>query len=496
MEGTGGLTGVPALRVAQFNRSPLRPDRDYVLYWMIANRRVSWNFALDRAVELAQELKKPLVIFEALRCDYRWASDRFHLFVAEGMAENARRLRLENAPVHYFPYLEEKKGAGKGLLKALAEQACAVVTDRFPCFFLPRMVEAAGERLDVALEAVDSNGLLPLAASDRVWPTAFSFRSYLHKNLREHLDALPRAKPFAGVELPGLTALPREVTARWKPTDAEAIAADPSRLKVFPIDHEVPRAVQRGGSAEADLTLERFLKRRLARYPDDRSEPAKEGTSQISPYLHWGHLSVHQIFAELTAREGWSPKKLASKGGGKREGWWGMSAPAEAFLDELVTWRELAFHFCAKRDDYDQPSAIPDWAQKTLDKHRQDKRPHLLTLERLEKAETEDPLWNAIQRQLVRDGWFHNAMRMLWGKKILQWSRSPEDAFRSMESLMGKYSLDGRNPNSYAGYLWILGQFDRPWGPEREVFGTVRYMSSESARRKADLKPYLEKYGS
>jgi len=481
------------MRSQPVNLAAIRPDGDYVLYWMIANRRTRFNFSLDRAIDWARQLGKPLLIFEPLRCDYRWASDRFHLFVAEGMAENARQ--LAGGPIHYFPYLEEKVGAGKGLLKALAADACVVVTDQFPCFFLPRMVAAAGNQLEVSLEAVDSNGLLPLAASPLVWPTAFSFRAYLHKNLKEHLETLPRARPLSRLDLPQLKALPEKIARRWKPAHPDELTQDPKQLTRFPIDHEVGPAIFRGGSAHAQHALKRFLDRRLQRYPEDRSEPSVDGTSQLSPYLHWGHLSAHQIFAELTEREGWTTDRLSEKGRGKKEGFWGMSSPAEAFLDELVTWRDLAFHFCAKREDYDQPEAIPGWAQKTLQKHRGDKRPHLYSVQEFEEARTDDPLWNAIQRQLTQDGWFHNAMRMLWGKKILHWSKTPEQAFRTMEALMGKYSLDGRNPNSYAGYLWVLGQFDRAWGPEREVFGTVRYMSSDNARRKVDLKPYLEKYG-
>jgi deoxyribodipyrimidine photo-lyase len=172
-----------------------------------------------------------------------------------------------------------------------------------------------------------------------------------------------------------------------------------------------------------------------------------------------------------------------------------MSPAAEAYLDELVTWRELGFNFCSKRPhDYDHYESLQPWARTTLEAHLHDRRAHVYSLEDLEAARTHDELWNAAQRQLVREGWFHNAMRMLWGKKILEWSAHPRAALASMVELMNKYSLDGRNPNSYTGFFWTLGRYDRPWGPERPIFGTVRYMSSQSMARKRSVKGYLARY--
>ena len=238
--------------------------------------------------------------------------------------------------------------------------------------------------------------------------------------------------------------------------------------------------------------MRRFLDTKLARYPDDRANPSLDGTSRLSPWLHFGHISVHEILGALIRREEWSPERLSRRRPtGKREGWWGMSPPAEAWLDELITWREIAFNLCASRDGFDRYESVPAWARTTLEAHSIDRRPRRYTLRQLESAETHDPIWNAAQTQMLRDGWFHNHMRMLWGKKILEWSPSPRAALRAMAELMGKHSLDGRNPCSWAGYLWILGRYDRPWGPERPIFGTVRFMSSESLARKVRLAPYL-----
>jgi deoxyribodipyrimidine photo-lyase len=172
-----------------------------------------------------------------------------------------------------------------------------------------------------------------------------------------------------------------------------------------------------------------------------------------------------------------------------------MRPEAESFLDQLVTWRELGYNLCSHRDDYDHYASLPDWAKHTLAVHASDERPYLYSLEQFEQAATHDPLWNAAQRELVREGGLQGYLRMLWGKKILHWSRTAELALHVMIELNNKYALDGRNPNSYSGIFWILGRYDRAWGPERPVFGKVRYMTSESARRKLELRRYLATFG-
>jgi deoxyribodipyrimidine photo-lyase len=171
-----------------------------------------------------------------------------------------------------------------------------------------------------------------------------------------------------------------------------------------------------------------------------------------------------------------------------------MSAGAEAFLDQVITWRELGFNCCHMRKDYDQYESLPVWARNTLKDHEKDARTARYGLEELEGARTHDPLWNAAQTQLVTEGRIHNYLRMLWGKKIIEWTRSPREALRVMIELNNRYALDGRDPNSYSGIFWCLGRYDRPWGPERPIFGTVRYMSSANTARKLHLKTYLRKY--
>lgn len=470
----------------------MRADGEFVLYWMIAYRRLAWNFALDRAIEWARELKKPLVIFEALRCDYPWASERMHRFVIDGMAEKFER--LHEAGILYYPYVEPESGAGKGLLEHLAAGACLVVTDDSPAFFLPRMARRAAARLPVLVEAVDSNGLLPVCAAAAVYPTAFAFRRFLQKHLPEHLAEAPKARPIKGLRLPRLKSISGDVTQRWPPLSAEN-AESGEWLGALPVDHRVRAVAERGGEASARELLRKFLAEKLARYGESRNKPEGEATSGLSPYLHFGHISTHEVFQALMEREGWSERKLALRATGSRAGWWGVSDAAEMFLDQLVTWRELGFNMAARDAEYDRYESLPEWARRTLAKHEDDERAEVYGLGAFAAARTHDALWNAAQRQLLREGRIHNYLRMLWGKKILQWSRTPEEALEITIELNNRYALDGRDPNSYSGIFWCLGRYDRPWGPERPIFGTVRYMSSENTARKVDVRAYLRKYG-
>ena len=485
------MTKVPELRVRSANGLLMAEQGEYVLYWMTMARRTHWNFALDRAIELAEQLRKPLVVSEALRCGYGWASDRLHRFILEGMADNARRLK--STDVLYYPYVEPEPDADKGLLAALARRACVVITDDFPAFFLPRMLASAAKWLSVRLEVVDSNGILPLRATDQVFPTAFAFRRFLQKNLSAHFGAMPNADPIKRAKLSAKSTLPPAILKRWPPADLKSLL-DERGLAALPIDHRVLPTSFAGGPKAADATLDHFLNAQLDRYLEYRNEPEKDATSGLSPYLHFGHISAHEVFHRLMECEKWSPEKLDGKPAGKRSGWWGASENAEAFLDQLITWRELGYNLCAHREDYDQYESLPDWAKTTLEKHARDRRPVLYALEELEQAKTYDPLWNAAQRQLVREGRMHNYLRMLWGKKILEWSASPREALASMIELNNKFAVDGRNPNSYSGIFWCLGRYDRAWGPERPVFGKIRYMSSGNTARKLSVKGYMERY--
>jgi deoxyribodipyrimidine photo-lyase len=478
---------VPPARCRALNDVPPRADGAYVLYWMTAARRVRANFGLERAVEYATTMRKPLVVLEALRCDYPWASDRLHRFVLQGMADN--RSALEGSGVSYYAYVEPEPGAGRGLL---VRPAVVVVTDDYPEFFLPRMTRAVAGRVAVRLEQVDSNGLLPMRVADRVFPTAHAFRRFLQRELPRHLEEAPAPDPLRGVELPRPAGLPREISRRWPEATVAQLAG--RALCELPIDHGVAPAPFDGGARAARAALRRFLDERLATYLDERNEPSADATSGLSPYLHFGQIASHEIFAELARREAWFPGRLARWTSGAREGWWGMSRPAEAFLDQLVTWREIGFNMAALADDPRSWDSLPAWARQTLDAHAGDERVHCYSREAFASAATHDALWNAAQRQLVREGRMHNYLRMLWGKKILEWSPTPREALQTMIALNDRYAVDGRDPNSYSGIFWCLGRYDRAWGPERPVFGTVRYMSSENTARKLRVKDFLRRY--
>lgn len=492
MDQTGIESSVPADRVRRAGSGEVRADGEFVLYWMIANRRARFNFSLQRAVDWARHLKKPLVVFEALRAGYPWASDRIHAFVIEGMLDNEQA--FSGRPVTYWPWLEPEPGDGAGALAALAREAAVVVSDDFPCFFLPRMIESAMQQIPVRFELVDSNGLYPMRATDRVFGRAFDFRRHLQKELLPHLDHAPVEDPLRNQRLSRLGKLPAGFERRWPRIDVAAWRRGLEGLSRFPIDHQVRPAGTRGGARAAEQQLAHFLDRGLSRYHEDRNQPEEDVPSGLSPWLHFGHLSVHEVFRRVVDQCGWEPGRVSDKATGSSEGWWNAPPAVESFLDELITWRELGYNMCALTTDYDQFESLPAWARATLEKHEKDPRPWVYTLEQLDAGRTHDPLWNAAQMQLVREGRIHNYLRMLWGKKILEWSPSPRAALEWMIHLNNRYALDGRNPNSYSGIFWVLGRYDRPWAPERPIFGQIRYMSSDNTARKVRVRNYIRRY--
>jgi deoxyribodipyrimidine photo-lyase len=485
---------VPAVRIRALNDRPIDPGRAYVLYWMTAFRRLTANFALERAVEIARQTGCPLLIFEPIRVDYAFASDRLHRFVLEGMAEHAQA--LEGTPVTYLPYVEPSTAAAHGLLHDLASRAVAVVADDYPCFFLPRMLESAARQVDARLECVDSNGLLPVRETSRTFATALSFRAHMQRSLPAQVEAWPSTLNLRDLPAPAADLIPESTRRRWPPASPGDLANPDSVLARLPIDHSVSSVPLKGGATAASAHLRRFLKETLPVYADRHSHPDEDATSRLSPWLHFGHISAHQVFEAVMTHERWTSRSLGRAAGGKRAGWWGVSAGADAFLDQLITWREIGFNMCVTRPaDYWTFGSLPIWALATLEIHSIDPRAPLYSENELAEARTHDAVWNAAQRQLERDGWMHNYLRMLWGKKILEWTASPREALDTMTRLMNRYALDGRDPNSYSGYAWTLGRYDRPWAPERAIFGTVRYMSSTNTAKKLRMKNYLHTYG-
>lgn len=486
-------SSVPPLRVRGLNDIPVRQEGRWVVYWMTAFRRTRSNFALQLARDWAKQIERPLVILEALRVRYSWASERLHRFIIEGMRDNAQA--CGDSDVLYYPYVEPRPGVGSGLLAALAENAAVVVTDDYPCFFHPRMLQVVSRSLPASMVAVDASCLMPLAAAERTFTVAHSYRRWMQKALPQHLQQPPDENPLDGRAtrtLPVLDQLPREISDRWPIAKIDALLSVDG-LRDIPIDHSVGPGAITGGAVAAARVLQRFVDQRLNSYDQDRNEPDEYGASELSPHLHFGHIGPHEVFFQVMQAAEWNPSKL-QKTNGKVNGFWGVDENTEAFLDQLCTWREIGFNMCWREPNYAHLESLPDWALKTIAAHAEDDRPVVYSLSELEQAKTHDEIWNAAQRQLVREGRIHNYMRMLWGKKILQWTPSAAEALRIMIELNNKYGLDGRDPNSYSGIFWVLGRYDRAWGPEREIFGKLRYMTSESTAKKHRLKEYLERY--
>ncbi len=485
------MTQTPSLRIRTLVSSPPRADGAFVLYWMTATRRLEWNYALDHALDVARLLGKPLLIYEALNVDYPWASDRHHQAIIDAMREH--HAKLTPSPVGYFPYIERSAGEGRGLLHALAASASHVVTDDSPVFFIPRLIDAAAGLQGVPVEAVDSVGLLPMRAAGRSFSAAYHFRRFLHKELPSHLGETPESDPLSGVALPEFGGLPAAVQERWPPASAHDLDGA-WLLAQLPIDHSVGATSWVGGSSTGRTRLRDFVDASMTRYADDRNHPDLEASGGFSPWLHYGQISPHEIFRAVADSEDWTPLRLSEKPDGRRSGWWGMSPGAEAFLDQLVTWRELGHVYAVYEPQHRQYESLPEWARLTLEDHALDEREHVYSIEDFEGARTHDELWNAAQRQLVEDGYIHNYLRMLWGKKILEWTEHPREALDVMIELNNRYALDGRDPNSYSGIFWVMGRFDRGW-PERPIFGKVRSMTSASTRRKVTLDRYLGRWG-
>lgn len=493
-------TAVPPERIRSLNSSPIRAEGDWVVYWMTAFRRVESNFAIQYARDWAIQLKRPLIVLEALRSDYPWASDRFHRFIIEGMQANAQI--CSQAGVNYFPYVEPRSGDGKGLIDQLSEKACLIVGDDFPCFFHPGMHTSIARRLACRLDLVDANCLMPLSLADRTFTVAHSYRRWMQKELPRHLENSPEAKPLTKPLLSKLSAgssnqspelIPDSIAVRWPKANLEQLLCT-GGLNSLSIDHGVQPISQVGGSIQARKLLNQFVGQRLGSYDHDRNEPDLQGSSELSGYLHFGHISPHEVFWRIMDAQSWSISRIG-KPSGKVNGFWGVDLSAEAFLDQLCTWREIGFNQCFRDPQYAQYESLPAWAQRTLAEHESDPRPVLYSLEQFEQAETHDPIWNAAQRQLSRDGRIHNYLRMLWGKKILHWTTSGRQALDIMIQLNNRYAIDGRDPNSYSGIFWVLGRYDRAWGPERPIFGKIRYMTSDSTARKHSLKDYLKRFG-
>jgi len=448
------------LRVRPLNDAPLKKGAKYVLYWTQINRRADDNHALAYAADRANDLRLPLLVYEGLTCTYRQANDRIHTFVLDGVPEQQRRLEALGAG--YCFYLRKRKADDDRVLYRIAEEAALVVTDDYPTFIAAQHNASVPGRIGVAFHAVDSSCVVPMNLfTKREW-AAYTIRPKIQRVLREHL------KPVPPILLQHRWRLPRP---QWHTPVTDSTVS--TLVGQCEIDHAVkPSLTFTGGRLAAERHLHAFLINRLRRYAGNKNSPSNHATSDLSPYLHFGQIGAMEV---ALAVEGYAEEhKLI----------------ATEFLEELIVRRELAFNFTRHCSNFDSLECLPEWVLLTLRKHAGDRRDHLYTPEQFEWARTHDPLWNACQKEMLLRGKIHGYYRMYWGKKIIEWSASHQQAQDTMLHIHDRYALDGRDPNTYTSVLWCFGLHDRPWG-ERPVFGTVRYMGFDGMKRKTDVAGYL-----
>jgi deoxyribodipyrimidine photo-lyase len=449
-------------RIQLLNDKAENKNGKYVLYWMQMYKRATHNHALDFAVELANERKLPLVVYEGLKYYYPWANDRLHTFILEGVAE--KRAAFAAKGIRYVFYLQRNADDPKNTVARIARAAALLVTDDFPCFIIPEHNRRIAQRAEIPVYAVDSNGVIPMSKFEKEEYAAYTIRPKIRKL-------------WAGYSLSFKDAKIKIEAPKLKVDCPETLVTNTNIAELVSqcdIDHSVrPSPLYHGGSRNAKARLKLFLEEIFPKYDQTRNEASVDGSSRLSMYLHFGFLSVYEILEVVNKIE---------------------HAPKEArrvFLEELIVRRELSFNFTRHNPRYDSLECLPAWAQQTMREHIDDPRDFLYSPEELENGQTHDEIWNGAQRELVETGGMHNYVRMLWGKNVIAWTKSYEEAFAVLEHLNNKYALDGRNPNSYAGILWCFGKHDRPWF-ERPVFGKMRYMNSGGAARKIDAAAYIE----
>jgi deoxyribodipyrimidine photo-lyase len=459
----GKNPGVAPERIRRLNDCSERSGAEFVLYWIQMYHRAEQNWALTAAIEAANRLGVPLVVYHGLGCTYPHANDRIHRFILEGVAELKERFARRG--ILYRFYLRRRASDPNDVLYCLARRAALIVTDDFPAFFIPEQTARVAGKLDVALWAVDGNGIVPLAAIPGEQYGAYTLRPKIRRLLPQHFQPVPELAPKKDSLAIALDTPESLVT----PTTIEEQIADSD------IDHGVrPSLVYRGGHGEARKRLDRFIEGALRAYSTARNQPGTETTSRLSPYLHFGQISPQEVALVVRDATG-TPQK-----------------DRDAFLEELIVRRELAFNFCRFNPHHRTLAALPSWAGATLAAHAGDPRSHVYSPEEFGAARTHDGLWNAIQTELLTTGLMFGYYRMYWGKKIIEWSRTAAEAQQTMIRLHEKYALDGRNANTYSNILWCFGKHDRPWG-ERPVFGKVRYMSRAGMETKTDVPGYFDR---
>ena len=444
-----------------------RKDGKCVVYWMQRAMRIVDNPALDIAIEAANLLALPVVVYFQVIPNYPNANLRHYHFLQQGLRDAA-----EDAAQRGVGFVVRKSGSVKGgaTLEAFLEEVAAamVIGDENPCREPERWRAVLARRLKPPYWTVDADVVVPSRVFGRSFVLLHHFRPHLKAELPKYLVAPAKIKPLNGWSphpRPSSISLEDDITDGFTKLD---------RL-VGPVDSFT------GGTHSALKRLKEFVSHELNDYEKTRSHPEMRGTSRLSPYLHFGNIGPLTIALAV--------KKAVAAGKASQ-------AAADRYLEQLIGWRELAVLFVRHEPNYDNWECAAPWARNTLIEHAGDPRPHRYTLQQLERGETADDLWNAAQREMVSTGWMHNYMRMYWAKKILEWAPDPATAFDWAVMLNDRFELDGRDPNGYAGIAWaIVGKLDRPWF-NRPVFGLVRPMTGASISRKSDAQAYIRQQSS
>jgi deoxyribodipyrimidine photo-lyase len=430
---------------------PAAPAGRCVVYWMQRAQRARDNPALDLAVDLANEFRLPVVVYFAL-VPYPNANLRHYAFMQQAFPDTARRLASRNITfvLRRHPHSDVARFCDE-------IHAALLVGDENPLREPSHWRDVLSKKLRIPYFTVDADVVVPSRLLLKAQYAARTIRPRLQAFFDEYLISCRNPRAHVGfAQSPESLAPNSDLIAGWDSLDRS----------VAPVSSFV------AGTTEALRLLDAFVTKHLAQYPNLQGASDREGTSRLSPYLHFGHISPVTI--ALAVRAAYVPEEAKQK-----------------YLDQLVTWRELAINFVRYNPFYDSIECAEPWAHKSLAIHASDPRPVLYTRPQLERAETHDQLWNAAQLQMLHLGWMHNYMRMYWAKKILEWSPSPQSAYQTAIYLNDKYFLDGRDPNGYAGVAWsIAGKFDRPWF-DRPIFGVIRYMSGAAAARKFDAAKYI-----
>lgn len=427
-------------------------DKDYVLYWMQASQRTKFNHALELSIKKANELNKPVIVFFGLTDKFPEANLRHYKFMLEGLKDVKQNLKERN-----IKFVLKKCEPHREALK-LSKDACLTITDKSYLDTAKKWKKKFIQNTNCKTIQVEDNVIVPVEeVSKKEEYAARTIRPKIKQKLDKYLKPLSE-------NVPNKSSLDVDI-------ETLDVVNTKQILNQLDIDRSVkPSPVFNGGERKAAKILEDFIENKLQKYSEMSNDPTKDVLSNLSPYLHFGQISPIHIALKV---------KNSKKDG-------------DDYLEQLIIRRELAINFVHYNQNYDSIQCLPDWAQETLEKHKDDDREYTYTLEEFENAETHDPYWNAAQKEMVKTGKMHSYMRMYWGKKILEWTETPEEGFKIALKLNNRYELDGRNPNGYAGVAWCFGKHDQGW-KERPIYGKVRYMNANGLERKFDIEKYVEK---